>query len=131
MSKSDVKKRAQMAKDWLAQANLVDQLGGDAGIAQSGNQVASSAIHAGIAAADAICGHYLGVRSSSGDHAAAATLLETAGPRGKALAKEFKRLIAEKTNSEYSPTYLSETKVKSLLRVATSLVGSLDVELRV
>ena len=131
MSKSDVRKRAQMARDWLAQANLVDQLGADAGITHSGNQIASSAIHAGIAAADAICGHYLGVRSSSGDHAAAVALLETAGPRGRTLAKELRRLIAEKTNSEYSPNYLSETKVKSLLRVASNLVDSLDVELRV
>lgn len=120
-----------MAKDWLAGANLADQLGGDAGITHSGNQVASSAIHAGIAAADAICGHYLGVRSSSGDHAAAATLLETAGPRGKTLAKELRRLITEKTNSEYSPNYLSDTKVKTLLRVATGLVVALDVELRI
>ena len=131
MSKNDVKQRALMAKEWLAAANLVDQLGGAAGITHSGNQIVSSAIHAGIAAADAICGHYLGVRSSGGDHAAAATLLETAGPRGKTLAKDFRRLIAEKTNSEYSPNYLSETKVKSLLRVASNLVNSLDVELRV
>ena len=131
MSARDVKARAEMAREWMAGARLVLDNHDAAGISHPENQVVSSAVHAGIAAADAICGHYLRVRSSSGDHGAAVLLLEKAGPNGKALANDLKRLITEKTNAEYSAEYLSAAKVKALLRSAQNLTDALDTELRV
>jgi hypothetical protein len=63
----------------------------------------SLAIHAGINAADAVCGARLGQRAAGQDHEQVLTLLSQAGPDGTALAKDLRRLLPLKTKAEYDP----------------------------
>lgn len=63
----------------------------------------SLAIHAGINAADAVCGARLGKRATGPDHDRALVLLGQAGKDGAALAKELHRLLSLKTKAEYDP----------------------------
>jgi HEPN domain len=69
---------------------------------------ASLAIHAGINAADAVCGMRLGKRSGGQNHEEVLGLLDTAGADGKALAKELGRLLPLKTKAEYDPVNVSK-----------------------
>ena len=69
----------------------------------------SLAVHAGINAADAVCGIRLGRRSGGQNHDEVVGLLDTAGADGKELAKEFGRLIPLKTKAEYDPVDVSKT----------------------
>jgi hypothetical protein len=61
----------------------------------------SLAIHAGISAADAICGARLGVRAAGEDQVLA--LLGQAGPDGAEVARDLRRLLPLKTRAEYEP----------------------------
>ncbi len=63
----------------------------------------SLAIHAGINAADAICGARLGERAAGDDHDQVLTLLRQAGADGTKLEKELRRLLPLKTKAEYEP----------------------------
>jgi hypothetical protein len=130
MLASQVRGRAAQARDWLKNLDLVEMMHEDHGIGRPNNQIATAAIFAGIAAADAICGHHLGARSSSQDHAAAVDILTKAGPNGKSLSNDLRRLINEKSNVNYGDREISDTKRISLVRSARSLVEALDSELR-
>jgi hypothetical protein len=68
----------------------------------------SLAIHAGINAADAVCGIRLGRRSGGQDHEQVLGLLDTAGADGKDLAKELGRLLPLKTKAEYDAADVSK-----------------------
>lgn len=68
----------------------------------------SLAIHAGINAADAVCGIRLGRRSGGQSHEDVLGLLDTAGADGRALAKELGRLLPLKTKTEYDPVDVSK-----------------------
>lgn len=81
----------------------------------------SSAIHAGINGADAICGARLAKRSA-GAHDAAARLLELAGADGKAAARHLRRLLARKTKAEYDPEPVSRSAADASLKAATAIV---------
>ena len=63
----------------------------------------SLAIHAGINAADAVCGARLGERAAGEDHDQVLTLLRQAGPDGTKVEKELRRLLPLKTKAEYEP----------------------------
>lgn len=63
----------------------------------------SLAIHAGINAADAVCGARLGQRATGQDHDRALVLLGQAGADGAELAKDLRRLLPLKTKTEYDP----------------------------
>ncbi len=63
----------------------------------------SLAIHAGINAADAVCGARLGERAAGEDHDQVLTLLRQAGADGTKLEKELRRLLPLKTKTEYEP----------------------------
>jgi len=64
---------------------------------------ASLSIHAGINAADAVCGARLGERSAGEDHDQVLTLLRGAGPDGAKVERELRRLLPLKTTTEYEP----------------------------
>jgi hypothetical protein len=68
----------------------------------------SLAIHAGINAADAVCGIRLGKRSGGQSHEEVLGLLDTAGADGKELAKELGRLLPLKTKAEYDHVEVSK-----------------------
>lgn len=72
---------------------------------EAGRNIAATslAIHAGINAADAVCGARLGQRAAGQDHEQVLALLSQAGPDGIALAKDLRRLLPLKTKTEYDP----------------------------
>jgi hypothetical protein len=61
------------------------------------------AIHAGINAADAVCGARLGERAAGEDHEQVLALLRQAGSDGTKIEKELRRLLPLKTKAEYEP----------------------------
>ena len=72
---------------------------------EAGRYIAATslAIHAGINAADAVCGARLGERAAGEDHDQVLTLLRQAGPDGTKVEKELRRLLPLKTKTEYEP----------------------------
>ena len=88
-----------------------------------GNNTAAvgNAVHAGIAAADAIAG----ARGGSvwrGEHGRAPAHLETAGgAEGRQAARQLRRLLPLKNRAEYDPAPLSTTQAASAVRAAQRL----------
>ena len=77
VSRAQVRGYAGKAQEYLEAAE--DSLAHGRHIAAT-----SLAVHAGISAADAICGARMGRRSTDQDHARSVVLLGEAGPDGKA-----------------------------------------------
>lgn len=63
----------------------------------------SLAIHAGINAADAVCGARLGRRAAGHGHDQVLVLLRQAGPDGGEVERQLRRLLPLKTKAEYEP----------------------------
>jgi hypothetical protein len=63
----------------------------------------SLAIHAGINAADAVCGARLGRRAAGEDHDQVLVLLREAGSDGAEIERDLRRLLPLKTRAEYEP----------------------------
>ena len=59
----------------------------------------SLAIHAGINAADAVCGARRGERAAGEDHDQVLSMLRQAGPDGAEVEKELRRLLPLKTKA--------------------------------
>ena len=129
MTAAEVRTRAQHAHAFLTAADLVLDLGNDAGIDDLGNTVGSLAVLAGIAAGDAICGAVLGERSAGPDHGEAVAMLRRTEP-GKRLAQHLGRLIDSKTEIQYSPLLLTEARAAELMKAAQRLVDGMDEVLR-
>lgn len=130
MSRSDVLARAHHARGFLSAAELVDEFSDDVGDEAVANVVASLAVLAGIAAADAICGIILRLRSSSNDHAEAVRMLTTAGTKGPKYARDLRRLIASKSDVQYSPRIVTARVARELTKNARRLVDGMESELR-
>lgn len=86
------------------------------------NVAVGTAVLAGIAASDAICGFRLGQRHRGEDHQGAAGLLEEATPDGAALAQQLTRLLALKDTGHYGVTLISASDASRALRWAGRLV---------
>ncbi|HEU0256464.1 MAG TPA: hypothetical protein VFQ96_01340 [Microbacteriaceae bacterium] len=121
--------RASHARAFLRSAELVDQLGEDAGILGAGNVIGSLAVLAGIAAVDAVCGAVLGERAAGQDHAEAIRLL-AATHSGKAAVPPFRRLMDAKTETQYSSGMLTDSRSATLLRSAAKIVAVMEGVLR-
>ena len=94
---------AEQVRSYVAKAaEFAEAAASDLG---AGRNIAATslAIHAGINAADAVCGARLGQRAAGQDHEQVLTLLSQAGPDGIALAKDLRRLLPLKTKAEYDP----------------------------
>jgi hypothetical protein len=93
----------QQAREYLAKAE--EYLLAAVAELEAGRNIAATslAIHAGINAADAVCGARLQVRSAGQDHNQVIKLLRQTGTDGTALAKELSRLVPMKTKAEYEP----------------------------
>ncbi|UZN02189.1 hypothetical protein [Cellulomonas sp. S1-8] len=90
-------------------------------------QVAAAlAVLAGIAAADAVCGHALGQYSRAQGHREAIDLLTSVD---ETLAKQLGLLLAQKDNAHYSPRAMSAVTVTQLVRAAGHLVEQMDARL--
>lgn len=89
------------------------------GTADNPDAYVTSAVHAGIAAADVICIRGLGEYSASGAHDAAVGLLEKAD---KDLAKHLRRLLSLKTKAGYSASPVSASDVDVARRAYMALL---------
>ncbi len=82
---------------------------------------ATNAIHAGIAAADAICCFALRERSADANHTAAIALLRTVDTR---LAATLARLLARKQQAAYESRDVTARDAATCIRQATTLADA-------
>lgn len=83
--------------------------------------VVTNAVHAGIAASDALCCLGLGERSADQDHSNAARILARVD---KGLANELTRLLSLKTNAAYESRRVSRADAKAAVRRAQHLADA-------
>jgi hypothetical protein len=88
--------------------------------------VATNAIHAAIAASDAITCLAVGQRSADGNHASAVDLLRTVD---KTLAATLKRALDRKTQAGYEDGDLSSAEAANCVRWARTLVESAQLRM--
>ncbi len=86
------------------------------------NAATGTAIDAGINAADAVAGINLG-RRWKGAHEQASRFVAGAGVDGRDVAKELRRLLPLKTQSQYSAARVSLTKATSSVDAARRAVA--------
>lgn len=86
------------------------------------NAAAGTAVDAGINAADAVAGLNLGMRWK-GTHEQAAGHVEKAGPEGKEVARELRRLLPVKTRAHYDAAPVSATKAGEAVAAAQRAVA--------
>ena len=116
VSRSQVRGYIGKAQEYLDAA--------EASLAEGRHIAATSlAVHAGISAADAICGARTGRRSADQDHARSVALLGEAGPDGKAAARQLGRLLPLKTRAEYEPDDVPKTIATKAVRAATEILA--------
>lgn len=113
MTRREAVTRQQHAHAFIDAADLVLELGRDAG----------------IAAGDAVCGATLGKRAAGENHNEAVALLRLSEP-GKPLAASLSRLLGSKTDAQYAPALLTEGRARDLLKAARRLVDGMDEVLR-
>jgi len=88
-------------------------------VAKDADVKTTNAIHAAIAAADAICCFALRERSADANHAAAIDLLRTVDPQ---LAATLARLLSRKQQAAYETRDVSTKDAAICVRQATSIV---------
>jgi hypothetical protein len=117
---ADARARFVSGKAFMEIADRLVTDGFDADVA------VTNAVHAGIAASDALCCLRLGERSSDQDHASAAVLLARVD---KSLAIELTRLLALKTKAAYETRRVSGADAKAAVRRAAKLIAAASVAL--
>ncbi len=105
------------ARQFLEAAELLD----------APDVVATCAIHAAIAAADAITCHALGERSSDGNHVSAVDLLRQVDAKW---ATFLKRALDRKTQAGYESVDISATDAASCVRWAEQLLAAAEARLQ-
>ncbi len=108
---ADAKARLHDARAFLRTAQAAD----DADV------VATNAIHAAIAAADAICCVALGSKSASGDHRDAVAHLSKVDPT---LGGHLDRCLSRKTQAAYETRDVSTRDANLCVRHAAALVAA-------
>lgn len=89
-----------------------------------GNRTAATgnAVHAGIAASDALAAALAGL-VSQGDHADAPIHLEAIGGDAKLAARQLRQLLPLKTQAEYDPRPISVSDARRAVNAAERLVS--------
>ena len=116
-SMQQARKRLIDARQFLEAAEILD----------APDVVATCAIHAAIAATDAITCHALGERSSDGNHVSAVDLLRQVDTN---LAMALKRALDRKTQAAYESVDVSTAVAASCVRWARQLVAAADTRLQ-
>lgn len=109
-------------RDAQAHLDLAQMAGPRSGSAERKAAV-SSAVLAGIAAADAACCATLSERSRSQDHRDATRLVRDVAPGGADAAKKLTRLLDVKDASQYGFDDLAAERLTAALRQAQALVA--------
>jgi HEPN domain-containing protein len=111
------------AADYLAKAEEFQR--GARRLLDAGDRNAAGvlAIHAGIAAADALTIHFLGLRSAGQRHLDVLALLsQTAHPRRAALQRQLNELLGEKKSVEYEGRLLSIGDAEKMVLLSARIV---------
>ncbi|MCI2237067.1 hypothetical protein MO973_40420 [Paenibacillus sp. TRM 82003] len=125
MTAAEVQVRAEAARKFLEVARMVEDDTSDPALPR----VASAlAVLAGIAASDAVCGHVLHQRPQGQDHQEAVRVLGSIRGADE-LATSLRRLLADKTTSQYGTTYMTAQKAASMVRHAEKLVEGMEQQL--
>lgn len=103
------------AREYLRAAT--DSLALDNRVAATGN-----AVHAGIAAADAIAAALVG-SVWAGEHSQAPAHLEKAGADGQQAATQLRRLLPLKTKAEYDPAPISIGDARAAVKAGERMVA--------
>lgn len=111
------RKRLIDARQFLEAAELLD----------APDVVATCAIHASIAAADAVTCHALGQRSSDGNHTSAVDLLRQVDA---SLSTTLKRALDRKTQAGYESADISAADAASCLRWARRLLEAANTRVQ-
>ncbi len=104
------------ARQFLEAAELLD----------APDVVATNAIHAAIAASDAITGHSLGQRSAGANHLGAVDLLRMVDARS---ATALKRALDRRTQAAYESADLSRSAAANCVKWARQLLGEAESRL--
>ena len=104
------RRRLVDARQFLESAKLLD----------AHDVVATCAIHAAIAAADAIACHALGERSNDGNHTSAVDLLRAVDSK---LATALKRALDRKTQAGYESVDISAAAAANCVKWAEQLLA--------
>lgn len=126
MDAAAVRARASDARKLLELAELVLSESESASWKAAG----SNAVLAGIAAADAICGHSLGHCSKNSDHRDAVELLKRATAPDASPSNNLRRLVSEKTLFQYGTERVTEASSGDMVRYAARLVAEMEHRLR-
>ncbi|NMR20224.1 hypothetical protein [Cellulomonas fimi] len=124
MTTADVRARADAARKFNEVAHLADDE--DGGYSQV---VASLAVLAGIAAADAICGHVLGECSRGQDHRQAVAMVRQVKGADD-VAAALGRLLDVKDGAHYGTTALTAKVVTVALRSSATTLERMEQILR-
>lgn len=120
---ADAKKRASIAAvAYLEAAEWILQERSDLK-AENLSVAAGTAVLAGIAASDAICGRRLGEYHRGDDHRAAIDLLRLAVPDGRQLSMKLQRLLDVKDEAHYGIYFVSTREASEAIKAARMLVG--------
>jgi hypothetical protein len=111
---ADARARLRDAEAFLETAEMVE----------NADVKATNAIHAAIAAADAICCVTLAERSADGNHAAAIALLSRVDGR---LANALGRALGRRAQASYESRDISATDAESCVRQARALAAAARV----
>jgi hypothetical protein len=114
VSRAEASAYLDKASEFLQAAQ--DSLGLRNYVAATGN-----AVHAGIAAADAISAAMVG-SVWAGEHSVAARHVESTGPAGQKAAPQLRRLVALKNRAEYDPKPIPAADARAALEAAERLV---------
>lgn len=129
MSGADIDNRASQAHSFFDTARLAEDFSAELGEQPAANVCASLAVLAGIAAADAICGKALGIRSNSSNHADAVAMVRRAYG-GDSASGHLRALIAIKSSAAYEPRMVTAAKSSEAIQHAERLVAAMDKMLR-
>lgn len=129
-SKDDARERLSRAREFIYVGDLVlgetiDVDDADDDINLSGVSTALSVL-AGIASADAVTCHRLGMRSRGQAHAQALALIRRVHPEGAGLANDLDRLLDLKDNSQYGVLSVSATDARQALSWAKRMFDTAE-----
>ena len=114
-SLGDSRVHLSKAREYLRAAT--DSLALDNRVAATGN-----AVHAGIAAADAIAAALVG-SVWAGEHSQAPVHLEKGAADGRQAATQLRRLLPLKTKAEYDPAPISAGDARAAVKAAERIVA--------
>jgi len=121
-NRSTIAGRLRKADQFMHAADVIQELAGNED--DVGDAYVTLCVHAGVAAADAVCCMALGEYSQGDDHNAAVVHLSKVRPDGRRLANSLRTLLSMKTRAGYSHEPVSAAERKRAQRAAERLLDA-------